>query len=137
MPKVITTVGIDDILFNKAKSSKINFSATLEESLRYKIAFQEQDLSSISKKRLQIELEKEEKKLQKIALKVEELRKNLQILEEKEQKQAQKELKQQEESIKNKRKCTDCGNLIPEDKKSYPNIREKGDVLCKNCFLSV
>ena len=131
--KAITTVGIDIKLKEKAKNLGINISKLIEDTLRNKINFKEQNFDNITKEKTAIEFEILSKKKDEIDQKHSLLSEKLANFDQKALENEKKRLENEEKFLLESKKCLECGNILNLDLKYHKF--DKG-ILCNGCFLT-
>ena len=133
MPRIHLNVSIDLYVLEESRANNINFSSTLEDALRAKLAILNKDLTNINRKQLEMQLKRAETKLLKTQQEVSEYRKILTSMEEKKIKAEEERLKSEEDRIKAMKSCKKCGREILEHEKKYVF---EGKIHCKGCFMA-
>ena len=125
------TINVESFLLEEAKQNHINISQTTEDGLRSKLAVIKGDASNINKRLLLVQIEKEEKNVNKHTQTLIELRNQMSKIEGIENKAEEHRLNKEKTEIEAQTKCINCGNLILDKFQQFP----KGKV-CHACFMS-
>jgi len=134
MVKSKLSVNCDTYMIENAREHHINFSQTLEEALRVKLAFITKDTSDISFKQAQRELAQEERKMAKCQEKVNAIRLVIEKYQKEKDEREKVVLEREKEKIRATKECGICGEDISNLESKY--AAEDGKNLCKGCFLS-
>ena len=131
--KTKVTLNCDIYLLEQARNNNVNLSQSLEDNLRFKLSYMDNNSNKIDVKLTKIEIEKEEKNIAKSQVKLSKLRQNLAKYEENIAKKDQERLQKEAEIIKSKTTCFNCGCDLTDkwSTKLAPGL------LCKGCFFGM
>lgn len=125
------TINVETLLLEDGKNNNINFSSTMEEALKSKLAFMKGEISGIDKRLLCLEIEKIQRKMSENGIKLADLKEKLARIEEIESENKEKSLKEEKEKIELLKKCSICSN----DLNDFNTLEyRKGVLICKSCF---
>jgi len=131
--KAITSVSIDVDLKRAIKTKGLNVSEVLDEALRSKLAFINEDYDELDRQKISKELEIITKKKAEIDQKYAFLEQKVAFFEQKRLENDKKRLENDQKIAENQKKCLECGNIIEENLKNHKF--PKG-IVCNSCFMT-